>query len=864
MNSVRNGIICPAFILAFASAAALSPLPSLADDPGFAPCLLGHPPTGDPPQGTVKVQILSIKPNSDMEGDDDAIPFYDNKADIYGTVTIDGVTHDLPKINDDNFPHWHDHEPDADHPRGGILTQTVTAVPDPTGLSPLPVSIIIEIRESDGGLTGDDDVVDINPSEDANALELEFDLCALRLSGDVNARDVHARITVSGGDAENAAEMTFKVSLLDDRPVSLDDLALMDLDLIQVIPNITRLVAGKPTVVRALVANNYDSEVLTKLELRVTGVAAQPIIEVFDLPPIQAGEVKSVVLNLDDPLIFPKREEAYTIRVVGTLDPDGELPDTGHSVPEDCRAQNNGASNRTAWHVVPTRIPSLLWAKVGMDLDIGQFVPDSHFEEIRTLGEGYIRGVYPISGLDQSVSPVGIPVFITPALDWLRAIVPGTDAADPFLMVAQLSNMGAVLGHERIMGVLPNKDWFERFEGWSDVTGLSLGINFPHGVIFLPRLDKSLGVGPSMTLPAHELGHTFRLSTDTAIKPKWACSLDLAIGDLLCGANKGFDEYTNDLSGFDKGNPARGLWLAQGGEVAEIVDVLALGPEQCDSHCFMGSSKVNDWDPANWPSRGRWVDPADYEALLDALQSAQAATSADAELIHISGMIALQGRYQIDGKVLDVGETSAFVLDTSRLPRKFAKRVADVISDEVARIGEVRFLDGDGRIVGTGPIPAHFAAAESDTKKRPVALPVTAFGLTYVYPEATREIQVLAFAEDGNMTLLSTVPVSDHAPAIHLDDPYLADDGQGRRVLNLSWQGRDQDGDALDYTVAIRRDRDQHWWPAAYETTVERLALETGPLEPGGYSVMVIASDGVHLTPSTERSFELPYTEPHR
>lgn len=838
---------------------ALLPREGLADDSGFAPCLLGHPPTGDPPQGTVKVQILSVRPNSDMEGDDDAIPFYDNKADIYGTVTIDSTAHDLPKINDDNFPHWHSHEPDADHPLGGIFTQTVTAVADPTGLTPLPVPITIEIRESDGGLTGDDDVVDINPADDKTALELEFDLCALRLSGDVNAGDAHTRLSVSGGDADNDAEIVFKVSLLDDRPVSLDDVALMDLDLIQVIPNMTRLVAGKPTVVRALVANNYPNEVSTKLELRVTGVDPQPIIEVFDLPPIAAGEVKSVVLNLDDPLVFPVRDDAYTIRVVGTLDPDGDLPDTGHSVPEDCRAQNNGGSNRTAWHVVPVSTPDLLWAKVGLDLDIGQFTPDSHFEEIRTLGEGYIRGVYPITGLDQSTSPVDVPVFITPGLDWLRAIVPGTDAADPFLMVAQLSTMAVVLGQDRIMGVLPNKDWFARFEGWSDVTGLSLGVAFPHAVIFLPRLDKSLGIGPSLTLPAHELGHTYGLSTDTTIKPKWACSLDIDIGDLLCGANKGFDEYTNELPGFDKGNPSRGLWLAQGGETPEIADILALGPEQCDSHCFMGSSIVNDWQSANWPSRGRWVDPADYEALLEALQSAPAApTPTGTELIHVAGLIALQGRYHLEGKVLDVVENSAFVLDTSRLPGPSRSRVADTIPDEVERVGEVRFVDAAGRILGTGAIPAQFPTAESATEARPIGLPVTAFGLTYDFPRATREIQILAFAEDGRMRLLSTVPVSKHRPRVELARPYLADGGERGRVLDLSWRGRDRDGDALDYSVAISPDRGRHWWPIAFKLSRQRLALETGLLDPGPYSVVVIASDGVNLTRSAPRSFELP------
>jgi hypothetical protein len=35
--------------------------------------------------------------------------------------------------------------------------------------------------------------------------------------------------------------------------------------------------------------------------------------------------------------------------------------------------------------------------------------------------------------------------------------------------------MAALLPCDRLLGVLPNKDWFARFLGWSDVTGFSLG-----------------------------------------------------------------------------------------------------------------------------------------------------------------------------------------------------------------------------------------------------------------------------------------------------------------------------------------------------------------------------------------------------
>ena len=49
---------------------------------GSAPCPQAFAPGAGGPPGVVVVQILSVRPNTDLEGD--SIPFYDNHADIYG------------------------------------------------------------------------------------------------------------------------------------------------------------------------------------------------------------------------------------------------------------------------------------------------------------------------------------------------------------------------------------------------------------------------------------------------------------------------------------------------------------------------------------------------------------------------------------------------------------------------------------------------------------------------------------------------------------------------------------------------------------------------------------------------------------
>src|SRR5947207_15770377 len=118
-------------------------------NPGSGPCPSGSAPGSGGPSSVVVVEILWVKPNTDLEGDDDYIPFYDDHADIYGKVTIDGETFGLPKIDESDFPHW-----DQQGPRSGVFEKAVSSSPAP---------IRIDIWEADSGLTGDDDHVKVNP-----------------------------------------------------------------------------------------------------------------------------------------------------------------------------------------------------------------------------------------------------------------------------------------------------------------------------------------------------------------------------------------------------------------------------------------------------------------------------------------------------------------------------------------------------------------------------------------------------------------------------------------------------------------------------------------------------------------------------
>ena len=101
-------------------------------------------------------------------------------------------------------------------------------------------------------------------------LDFSFDLCALTLTGDINeqSQGLHQ---ITGGAGDDAATIKFRVRLKDGRPVSQNDLALVDLDLIQVVPRTSRLVARKGTVVLVLIANNHPVTINSTIRVRITG-----------------------------------------------------------------------------------------------------------------------------------------------------------------------------------------------------------------------------------------------------------------------------------------------------------------------------------------------------------------------------------------------------------------------------------------------------------------------------------------------------------------------------------------------------------------------------------------------------------------
>jgi hypothetical protein len=341
-----------------------------------APCPASTPPSSDPPSSRVVVTILSVHPKSDLEGDDDFVPFYDNHADIYGTVVIDGEEFDLPKIEESDFPHWDG--------QSGRFEKEVSGS---------PVHISIRIREADGGVTGDDDVVDINPIAGKDDLDLMLNLCDLRLSGDITPQGIQQPFMIGPESEGEDATIHFKVELADGRPVTTNDLAVVELDLLQVIPNADRLVANKPTIAMVRVANNFPFDISTSLRLRIVGTTVIRD-DVFPITPaLGPGEVRVLYFYRDDPLTLPSSSTPYNLVAQATIDPDGVY--SADYPPEDCRHVND-TTGRVPRKVVTTGRRVLSWAKVGTLEDIPNLASDAELDEIRELGGAYIEATYPV------------------------------------------------------------------------------------------------------------------------------------------------------------------------------------------------------------------------------------------------------------------------------------------------------------------------------------------------------------------------------------------------------------------------------------------------------------------------------------
>jgi hypothetical protein len=760
-----------------------------------------------PPSGRVAVTLLSMRLNSDLEDDDDSIPGYDDRADVFGKVeiTADGAVEvfKLPTIDESDFPHW---------VQDNRFVSRAASVGH-------PVHVVIRLREADWNF---DDTVDTSPDASRSDLEFDFDTCSLLVSGDVNG-SASGVLEVTSGTGPNQGTLRFQVAMEDSRSLSsARDVALVGFDLVQVLPQVGRLVAQKPTVGLVTVANNTATPQQLSVRLRVSDAANTILYDAVEpVGVVGVGEVTSAYLATTHPFLptdvgckDSKLFATATLVVPAGAETSGD-PKTA------CWLINNTSGVKT-WQVVSAHQPSLTWVRTGRSLDVGHLATLSQLHTLHDRAMPFIRAVYPTAGFDDSESVFSfVPPLSGVVFDFVADLVVGlglpADAATPYAMVYELNAAAALIGVDRVMGTLPPKWFGSALSGiWGSSNGLSLGEWHPHAVIF-ESVTAGAPDGPSLVTPAHELGHTFGLSTDPTIK-NWACSLSGDVGVIGCGMGGGFDEYNS--SEHPNGVATWGYWVKQNASDP----ILGATPEQCDSNCLMGPTAPNE--ETHWVSGFKaWVDAPDYDQALERLTSCGPSQTG---VLYVSGVISGDERAVLGWTFAQPTQTRA--LDFATKPGTVATRY------------DLTLVDAKGAVLSESAVPLSFTHADADW---PVQ--ATFFGGFVAYPAGTAKLQLW---NRGTKQLLAERAVSPRAPSLSAPVLTTHTDAKKERFLDVAWSAKDGDGDALTHFLQISPDRGAHWWPLAHALTKTAFSTSLTGVPAGSYVVRVTTADGVNVATS--------------
>jgi hypothetical protein len=778
----------------------------------FAPCPSPEPGIFIEHSSVVEVEILDAEL---LPGIDPELFFLlalvEDQSDTFGRVTIDGVAYDVPQIDNDDNPHWE-----------GSARFAAADIFDPSN-----IQVKIEMWDNDEFENAHVDL-DTDPAD--KDLDLTVDLCRLQVEGDLSSKlqgVLTARGDPSSGDDQGL--LRFQITTPSGKPLSTDDLAVVDVDFVQAVHRNRYAVTEKPGLVMVSLANNFTTPIATEVLVELYGPGGYWVSRSFPVT-LDADSLQTFYLFEDAP-IFPPAPTPGVESYLGInvhVDPSGVY--SGGLPPGDCRIDNDQVYEKT-WKIVDTGNLLLTWVKAGRVLDLSNLVSDAQRDDVRDLGTTFIRATFPTASVTSVDAPLPVPVspvagvvdFIATVLDTFE--IPFSSVL-PFVMVWDMNNFAVLSGVDKYMGVLPYSDWYRQFEGWHNVSGNSLGEAAPHAVIFLPEVkDDADAEHVMVTLPGHELAHTYGVSADPLLKDTATCGVSiigdpLRIGDLVCGAAGGLDEYKAADPARADGNPATGYWVELGIEDPRMAHLA--GAEQCDRHCFMGHAEPDQLP--DWAANGRWIDVNDWEHLVTRM-----ARHPDPEVLFVGGMI-------------DPAD-NVYLAPWYRLPAGIPDRV-----DGDPGGYRVRFYDANNQLLQDIGFPLLFGA--SDTDDTP---PITFFGFTVPWVPDTARIDIDRGAHDTNIpaATIATRWVSDDPPEVEIVEPPGGIDLPSHGTLDLQWDAFDVNGDELTAVVMASLDGD-HWsvvhgW---VEDGGDTASIPAVMFPAGSVQVKVLVTDGIHMSES--------------
>lgn len=468
-------------------------------------------------------------------------------------------------------------------------------------------SIELQLWDDDDGLGLGDDLLDISPVAGAG-LDFLYNPRCNRVTDDAEAGEIRncpagsTSLTCSGAQHEATGNgdvgdgrgyVAFHVEATNGDSPFNDDLVVSGLQIVQVTPNPDALVHDKPTMLRALLSNNYSID----LDVPVVADVFDELGNAFhDQRTVFVEACGSASLDLYAPgwdvptgttwgfrpQAGPETPPAFLdARVVA--DPNHLIDTCGTDCATKCAILNN-AEGKNNIPIKRMKDLSVLFQPVAQtdpcDPDTSGTFADA--DATRVAATPYMRELIPAQNLSTDATA---EVLTLPDDDIVNIPHVSLAEADLYGVLAE--------GYDRVIGVVKT-DYFECHyrDAWVRATGASLGDYGPRLV-----LAETESGAVSSEVATHELAHTFGLS-------EAACPLDGLFSIFNCE-----DEY-------------RWCPVGSGGACSPLSGVLTKGfrlstGESKDGwSCLMGDSSPDDGvDPDDW------LCGADYNHLVARLKN---------------------------------------------------------------------------------------------------------------------------------------------------------------------------------------------------------------------------------------------------
>ena len=171
------------------------------------------------------------------------------------------------------------------------------------------------------------------------------------------------------------------------------------------------------------------------------------------------------------------------------------------------------------------------------------------------------------------------------------------------------------------------------------------------------------------------------------------------------------------------------------------------------------------------------------------------------------------------------------------------------------------FLNGNQQIISTFPFTASFNYVTHDDKTDELENAVTKavpFIFNIQEVEGTHFIQI----QNADGLVLAEREVTHNSPNVQVTYPNGGEEFKVGDIINIEWEGHDQDQDTLKYTLAFSNDSGENWIPMAFDIKETSFEWNTFDQSEGEYLIKVIASDGVNVGEDiSDGGFSLPKTK---